>query len=49
MKRLNQINKKIILSQKDSKIFFDAVFNNPKEPNKELFEAFERYKNMILR
>lgn len=34
---------RIIASQKDSQIFFDAVIN-PKAPNKELFKAANEFK-----
>ena len=33
---------RVIASQKDSKVFFDAVLN-PKAPNKELFKAANKF------
>jgi len=37
-------NEKILATQADRKIFFDAVFKNSK-PNKKLVEAAKRYKS----
>ena len=37
---------RVIASQKDSEIFFDAVIN-PKSPNKELVKAAEEFKVLI--
>ena len=50
MRKLEQIvkksnNKNMVFSKKDSKIFFDAVFNS-KKPNKELLKAAEKFKKI---
>ncbi|TPV33921.1 DUF1778 domain-containing protein [Paucihalobacter ruber] len=37
-------NDRIIATEKDRKVFFDAVFGNPK-PNQNLVEAAKRYKS----
>lgn len=37
---------RIITSQKDSELFFDAVIN-PKKPNKELMEAANEFKALF--
>ncbi len=37
---------RVIASQKDSEIFFDAVLN-PQTPNKELFKASEEFKSLF--
>ena len=37
-------NDRIIATEKDRKVFFDAIFGNPK-PNKNLVEAAKRYKS----
>jgi len=37
---------RVIASQKDSDIFFDAVIN-PKAPNKELFKAADEFKALF--
>ena len=39
-------NDKILASEKDREIFFDAVFENRK-PNQNLIEAAKRYKSKI--
>lgn len=45
-KKIISEKEKIIASDKDSEIFFDAVVN-PRKPSEKLTEAFDNYKNFI--
>jgi uncharacterized protein (DUF1778 family) len=42
-KRVIEEHEKIVLSDADGKVFFNAL-NNPPKPNRELKSAFERHK-----
>lgn len=45
-KKIISERERIIASQKDSEIFFDAVIN-PKQPNKELVKAANEFKALF--
>jgi uncharacterized protein (DUF1778 family) len=45
-KEIIEEKEKIISSQRDSEIFFDAV-TNPEQPNKDLINALNDYKNKV--
>lgn len=45
-KEIIEERERVIVSKRDSEIFFDAI-SNPAEPNKELQLATEKYKNQI--
>jgi len=45
-KKIISERERVIASQKDSKVFFDAVMN-PKQPNKELVKAANEFKALF--
>lgn len=45
-KEIIEENERLIVSKRDSKIFFDAI-SNPAEPNKELQLAAKNYKDQL--
>ncbi len=45
-KEIIEESERIVASQKDKEIFFDAIFN-PGKPNQALQSAAEDYKNLI--
>lgn len=44
-KRIVKEREQVLASQKDNKIFFDALLN-PEKPNKELTDAVKQHKNL---
>ena len=45
-KRIVKEREQVLASQKDNKIFFDALLN-PEKPNKELTDAVKQHKNLV--
>jgi uncharacterized protein (DUF1778 family) len=45
--RIAEEHKKILASEKNRKIFFDALMNPPK-PNQALKKAFKRYNDLLI-